>query len=298
MSKVDTFQANRRRLFGIAYRMLGDTTEAEDVLQDAYLRWERSREVEEPDSWLTKIVANLCLTSLASARRRRETYVGSWLPAPVSTSQLGPQETAEQRDTLRLGVLRLLERLTPPERLAFVLREAFGHTHKEIAAILETDEQNARQLYHRAKGHVTKTKRRFDATNEQQERVVQRFLAAANGDLEGLEQLLAADATAWFDGGGKVGVPRPPAEGRANVAAYLKRWLTAPSLATADLGIGTVNAQPALLISDAGRVWCVIVPELADGQLVAVYSIANPEKLSHLPPVPGEGGVIHQKEQP
>ncbi|MEO3930132.1 sigma-70 family RNA polymerase sigma factor [Micromonosporaceae bacterium B7E4] len=140
--RLERFEANRRRLFGVAYRLLGEASEAEDVVQDAYLRWERSDSVVSPEAWLTRVVTNLCLDRLTSARAQRERYVGPWLPEPVLTGggALDPLETVEQRELLSLGMLVLLERLTPPERAVFVLREAFGHGHREIAEILEVNE--------------------------------------------------------------------------------------------------------------------------------------------------------------
>jgi RNA polymerase sigma factor (sigma-70 family) len=281
--KLALFEASRPRLFGLAYRMLGEAVEAEDVVQDAYLRWERSEAVAVPEAWLTKVVSNLCRNRLTSARARRERYVGSWLPEPILVADrgLGPSETVEQRDTLSLGMLVLLERLTPPERLAFVLREAFGHSHREIAEILEVDEAHARQLHHRARRQVGTPRKRFTATPEQGRKMVERFLAAAaDGDVAGLEQLLADDVVAWFDGGGKVGRPRPPVIGRAQVVRYLIGWVGHPRAANAEITIGAVNGEPAVLVHEAGRLFCVIVPELTDDGIVAVRTIANPDKLT------------------
>jgi RNA polymerase sigma-70 factor (ECF subfamily) len=281
--KLALFEASRPRLFGLAYRMLGEAIEAEDVVQDAYLRWERSEVVAVPEAWLTKVVANLCLNRLTSARARRERYVGSWLPEPVLVTDRGPGplETVEQRESLSLGMLVLLERLTPPERLAFVLREAFGHSHREIAEILQVDEAHARQFHHRARVRVGTPHKRFTAPAEQGERMVERFLAAAvDGDVAGLERLLADDVVAWFDGGGKVGAPRPPVVGRARVVPYLIGWIGHPSAANAEATIGAVNGEPAVLVREAGTLFCVIAPEFADDRIIAVRTIANPDKLA------------------
>jgi RNA polymerase sigma factor (sigma-70 family) len=281
--RLARFEANRSRLLGLAYRMLGEAAEAEDVVQDAYLRWEKAGAVAVPEAWLAKVVANLCLNRLTSARVRREHYVGSWLPEPVlaADSTMGPSETAEQRHSLSLGMLRLLERLTPPERLAFVLREAFAYSHREVAAVLGADEAYARQLHHRARVHVGASRRRLTTTPEQAERIVEGFLAASlDGDVARLERLLSDDVEAWFDGGGRVGVARPPVIGRANVARYLVAWTTHPRAAHADITTEAVNAQPAILVRERGGLSCVIVPELGDGGIVAVYTIANPDKLA------------------
>jgi RNA polymerase sigma factor (sigma-70 family) len=283
VDKLALFEASRPRLFGLAYRMLGEAGEAEDVVQDAYLRWERSEAVAVPGAWLTKVVANLCLNRLTSARARRERYVGSWLPEPVlaADTALGPLETVEQRDSLSLGMLVLLERLTPPQRLAFVLREAFGHSHREIADILQVDEAHARQLHHRARVQVGIPRKRFTATAEHGRKIVERFLAAAvDGDMAALEQLLADDVVAWFDGGGKVGMPRPPVTGRAAVARYLLGWVADPRAANMETAIGVVNGEPAVLVHEAGALSCVIAVELSDAGIVAVRTIANPDKLA------------------
>jgi RNA polymerase sigma factor (sigma-70 family) len=180
------FEASRQRLFGLAYRLLGEATEAEDVVQDAYLRWMNSHDVAVPEAWLTTVVTNLCLNRLTSARARRESYVGPWLPQPVVTADgaLGPLETVELRDSVSLGVLVLLERLTPAERAVFVLREAFGHSHREIAAILAMEEAHSRQLYRRARDHVGNPRKRFDADQRDRDRILQSLLAAsADGDV-------------------------------------------------------------------------------------------------------------------
>ena len=152
MADVDTdrlalFEASRPRLFGLAYRMLGEAAEAEDVVQDACLRWAKSDDVAVPEAWLTKVVTNLCLNRLTTARARRETYIGPWLPEPVGTAngELGPLDTVERKDSVSFGVLVMLERLTPPERAVFILREAFGYTHREIAELLSIDERQLRE---------------------------------------------------------------------------------------------------------------------------------------------------------
>jgi RNA polymerase sigma factor (sigma-70 family) len=187
--RLERFEANRRRLFGVAYRLLGEASGAEDVVQDAYLRWERSDTAVSPEAWLTKVVTNLCLDRLTSARAQRERYVGTWLPEPVVTGggALDPLETVEQRESLSLGMLVLLERLTPPERAVFVLRQAFGHSHREVAEILEVNEPHARQLYRRAQQHVAAARKRFTAPPGQRRELLERFLEAT----------LAGDVPRW-----------------------------------------------------------------------------------------------------
>ncbi|MEO3812259.1 RNA polymerase sigma factor SigJ [Sphaerisporangium sp. B11E5] len=285
MSKLDRFASNRPRLLGLAYRMLGEVSEAEDVLQDAYLRWERSESVEVPEAWLTKVVANLCLTRLTSARVRREQYVGTWLPEPVAVEdgRLGPLETVEQRESLSMGMLVLLERLTPPERAAFVLREAFGHSHREVAGILDVEESHARQLYHRAREHVGEPRKRFTTSPEQNQRIVDGFLAAARrGDVAALEQMLAEDVVSWADGGGKAPAAAHPVQGRVKVARLVVGLAHHRRAAGFELVSATVNGEPAYLVWDGGTLVAATVPEFGpDGLIVALLAVTNPDKLTH-----------------
>jgi RNA polymerase sigma factor (sigma-70 family) len=281
--RLERFEANRRRLFGLAYRLLGEASEAEDVVQDAYLRWESNGTAVSPEAWLTKVVTNLCLNRLTSARAQRERYVGTWLPEPVFTDGgvLGPLDTVEQRESLSLGMLVLLERLTPPERAAFVLREAFGHSHREIAEILELDEPHARQLYHRAQQHVGAARRRFVATPEQRRKLLERFLEATlHGDVQALERLLAEDVVAWADGGGKAPAARRPVTGRDNALRYLVAVGRHPLRARLTFAVDTVNGEPALVIHLDGRLFAVIVPRLDGDRIVAFHAVTNPDKLA------------------
>ena len=285
-----TFEAHRARLFGLAYRLLGEATEAEDVLQDAYLRWSSAAGgVEVPGAWLTRAVTNLCLTRLTSARARREQYVGPWLPEPVFTGTGGawegpwdePLETAEQRDSVSMGVLVLLERLTPAERAAFVLREAFGHRHAEIAEVLGVTEAHARQLHRRARAHVRTPRRRFDADPRRRAEVVRRFLdAALEGDVEALERTLAEDVVSWSDGGGKVTAARWPVSGRTKVARLMAGIGTHPSGRGATVALDEVNGEPAIVVHLDGTLYMVMIPEVEDGRVTAVRAVLNPDKLA------------------
>jgi RNA polymerase sigma-70 factor (ECF subfamily) len=283
MGKLAEFTENRPRLFGLAYRMLGEAAEAEDVLQDAYLRWAGSGPVEVPAAWLTKVVTNLCLSRLGSARARREKYVGPWLPEPVFTDdgRLGPLETVEQRESLSLGVLVLLERLTPPERAAFVLREAFGYRHGEVADVLDMDEAHVRQLYRRAREHVGETRRRFTASPGHREEIVRRFLAAAlDGDVAGLERLLAEDVVAWSDGGGKALAARRPVVGRSRVARLFCGLAAHPRAAGVEVSIRTVNGEPAMVVHEAGELYLIVCFEVAADRVANLHSVLNPDKLA------------------
>ncbi|RCG28549.1 RNA polymerase sigma factor SigJ [Sphaerisporangium album] len=283
MTKLDQFAASRPRLLGLAYRMLGEAAEAEDVVQDAYLRWRDSGEVDVPEAWLTKVVTNLCLNRLTSARARRERYVGVWLPEPVLTGDgaLGPLETVEQRESLSFGMLLLLERLTPPERAAFVLREAFGYGHREIAGILDVQEAHARQLYRRARAHVGDPRRRFTATPEEATKLFERFLAAASrGDVAGLERLLAEDVVSWADGGGKGPAASRPITGRLQVLRFVNGLARRFLKEEAEAVIGTVNGGPAMIVRHRGALIAVTVPEFADGRITVLRTITNPDKLA------------------
>jgi RNA polymerase sigma-70 factor (TIGR02957 family) len=283
--RLERFEANRRRLFGLAYRLLGEASEAEDVVQDAYLRWDRSDTAVSPEAWLTKVVTNLCLNRLTSARTRRTQYVGTWLPEPVLTETagglLGPLETVEQRESLSLGMLVLLERLTPPERAVFVLREAFGHSHREIAEILELDEVHARQLYRRAQQHVGAARRRFAAAPEQHRKLMERFLEATlDGDVPALERMLAEDVVVWSDGGGKAPAARRPVAGRTKVLRSLLTLGTHPMRARMTFAVEMVNGEPALVIHLDGRLAAVVVPQFDGDRIAAIHGVTNPDKLS------------------
>ncbi|WP_405795594.1 RNA polymerase sigma factor SigJ [Streptomyces sp. NBC_01506] len=283
-TRLTQFETHRARLIGLAYRMLGEAFEAEDVVQDAYLRWRDSGEVADPAPWLTKVVTNLCLSRLTSARARRETYVGPWLPEPMVVAAADgrddPADTAARRDSLSLGLLVLLERLTPPERAAFVLREAFAYSHREIARILGIEEAHARQLFTRARAHVG-ARQRFTATSGQRRAIVERFLAATlDGDVIALERLLADDAVAWADGGGRVRATLRPAVGRVGVARLLASFGRSARARAASFTVTTVNDAPAIVVREAGLVSGVFAPELGgDGRVVALWSVLNPDKL-------------------
>lgn len=293
------FEGQRPRLFGLAYRMLGSASEAEDVVQDAYLRWSGADQaaVAAPAAWLTTAVVNLCRNQLTSARARRERYVGTWLPEPVLTSDgtLGLLETAEQRELVSLALLTLLEQLTPPERAVFVLRESFGHSHREIAQILGTSEAGCRQLHHRARQRIGDRndrfeagpgdrKHRFEPEPGEWERLVDSFFVAAwQGDVAALERLLADGATYWSDGGGKAPVARRPVTGRARLARFIAklfpRYAELPDFGRAGFSAAEVNGEPAVLARSDGELIAVLVPEIADGKITALRVAANPDKL-------------------
>jgi RNA polymerase sigma-70 factor (TIGR02957 family) len=285
---AEDFQAQRPRLFWLAYRLLGSASEAEDTVQDAYLRLHAAdpTRIESLPAWLTKAVTNLCLNRLTSARARREVYPGPWLPEPVLTDVriLGPQETAEQRETVSIALLSLMERLNPNERAAFVLREAFAYSHFEIAEILQMSEANARQLYRRATQRLGEPRRRFQPDLAQWRRLVDRFFTAASaGDVAGLVEILTDDVTSTADGGGKVSAARRPVSGRERTANYLARALSRnlPQLRLR-LDVAEVNGEPALLAFDGDTLSGVLCFEVTGDRIAALRILANPDKLRFL----------------
>ncbi|WP_181772850.1 RNA polymerase sigma-70 factor [Amycolatopsis pittospori] len=282
---VAEFERLRSPMFGLAYRLLGSAAEAEDAVQDAYLRWAgvERESIESPRAWLAKVVTNLCLNRLTSARVQRERYVGPWLPEPVLTSDgaLGPLETAEQRDSVSLAMLVMLERLGPVERAVFVLKEAFAYSHREIAAILDVSEVNSRQLHSRAKRDLARPEERRVSNPRQLEGLVESFLAAAReGDLSGLEKLLTAEVTAWSDGGGKASAARRPVSGAAKVARLYAGMFA--GAAQVSIRIGEVNGGPAVIATTGDALYGILGFEIVDGRIAGLRAVANPDKLAFL----------------
>ncbi|GAA4787718.1 RNA polymerase sigma factor SigJ [Actinomycetospora chlora] len=280
---TDVFLAERPRLFGLAYRLLGSAHDAEDVLQDAWLRWaDHAAGVDTPAAWLTTVVTRLCLDRLDSARVRRETYVGPWLPEPILTTDpaAGPAATVEERESVSLALLTTLERLTPPERAVYVLREAFGHSHAEVAAVLDVSEVASRQLHTRARRHLAAE--RPAAAPVDVGPLLHRFVAAArDGDVAGLEALLADDATLWSDGGGKVSAARRPVHGRDAVARFLAGIL-APARWRGHGAVAEVNGAPAVLGFVDDELAGVVTVDVEDGAVRTVRIVRNPDKLAFL----------------
>jgi RNA polymerase sigma-70 factor (TIGR02957 family) len=285
---AEDFESQRPRLFWLAYRLLGSASEAEDAVQDAYLRLHGAdaEAIRSLPAWLTKAVTNLCLNRLTSARARREVYAGPWLPEPVLTDDrtLGPLETAEQRESVSIALLSLMEELSPTERAAFVLREAFAYSHFEIAEILQTSEANARQLYRRARQRLGEPRQRFQPDRAQWRRLVDRFLsAAAAGDVAGLVEILTDNVTSTADGGGKVAAARRPISGRDRMAHYVAR-VFGRNMARAGmrLDIAEVNGEPAMLAFEGDTLAGVLCFEIIGDQIAALRAMANPDKLRFL----------------
>ncbi|HZG06526.1 MAG TPA: RNA polymerase sigma-70 factor [Streptomyces sp.] len=291
MRDVDRFEAARPRLEAIAYRLLGSASEAEDAVQETFLRWQAAdvERIEVPEAWLTKVLTNLCLNQLASARARRETYVGQWLPEPLldGDPMLGPADTAEQRESVSYAVLTLMERLSPHERAVYVLREAFDYPHREIARILDLTEAASQQIFHRAKKHIADGKTRTEVDGTAARRIVEEFLAAAtSGKTEPLVRLLTADAISIGDGGGKVPARAKPFEGALAVAKFM-RGLFKPARSKRALVGGspevyatTANGGPAVVAVVDGRVVGIMCLEITTEGIAAFRNQANPDKLA------------------
>lgn len=290
---TQSFTAQRPRLFGLAYRMLGSAHDAEDVVQDAWLRWAgHGGTVDNPAAWLTTVVTRLCLNRLDSARARRETYVGPWLPEPILTTDpaTGPAATVEERESVSLALLTTLERLTPPERAVYVLREAFGHSHAEVAAVLDVSEAGSRQLHTRARRHLATEPR--TPTTADVGPLLRRFVAAArDGDLAGLESLLADDVTVWSDGGGKVSAARRPIRGRDAVARFLLGVLGRGRFRGRGAAAEVNGAPAALAFLDDELVGVLTVEP--DGDTVGTVRILrNPDKLAFLADQVSRSGAL------
>jgi RNA polymerase sigma-70 factor (ECF subfamily) len=280
--------------FGIAYRMLGSVSEAEDAVQEALLRLHRAldqgQRIESPRAYLATLVTRLCIDQLRSARVRRERYVGEWLPEPLlaAREEDDPAQHAEMADSLSLAFLVLLERLSPEQRAAFLLREVFDYPYDEVARIVATTEANARQLVSRARRHVDSGRPRYEPSAELRDELAGRFLAAwEDGDLPQLEALLAEDVVLHGDGGGKVPALARPVQGRERVARTLVAWARAGVRAAgATLRPVVVNGEAGAEVRDAeGRLISVLALEVADGQVHALRSMVNPDKLGHLGPL-------------
>jgi RNA polymerase sigma-70 factor (ECF subfamily) len=279
--------------FSIAYRMLGSVSEAEDVVQESLLRVHQALEAGEqimaPRAFIATITTRLAINELRSARVRRERYVGEWLPEPIITDSADdPAQHAEMADSLSLAMLVLLESLSPEQRAVLLLHDVFDYDHAQIAEIVGKSEDNVRQLASRARRHVEQRRPRFQTTREQQEELATRFFAAAEqGDLAGLEAMLASDVSLTGDGGGKVPALAEVLRGRSRVANTLITFSrTRASMEGASIRRVEINGGPGALILDGQQrligVWAL---EIADGQIRSVSSIVNPDKLAHLGPV-------------
>ncbi|GAA3469996.1 RNA polymerase sigma-70 factor [Nonomuraea roseola] len=274
------FAGVRPRLFGIAYRMLGSAAEAEDLVQDVWLRWQAydRATVDSPAAFLATTTTRLAINAAQSARVRRETYLGPWLPEPVDTGA-DPYLGAERGEALEFAVLLLLERLSPTERAAYVLREAFDYPYRQIADIVQLNEAAVRQLVSRARKRVL-VERRTPVTGAEQRRLLTAFVTAArSGDLTALEELFAADVTSYSDGGGAVRASRFPVAGASRVAKYVKAF-AGHFWAGVDVGWASTNGQTSALLSRDGQAFAVLTVNASEQGIDQVLWMMNPAKLT------------------
>jgi RNA polymerase sigma-70 factor (TIGR02957 family) len=297
VSEVELLEELRPRAFAIAYRMLGSVSEAEDVVQEALLRLhsilEGGEEIASPRAYVATVVTRLAIDELRSARSRRESYVGEWLPEPIAAPEEDPAAQAELADSLSLAFLVLLEALTPEQRAAFLLHDVFDYGYGEIAEIIDTSEDNARQLASRARRHVHEGRPRFEPSAEEREQLASSFFAAVqDGDLEALESLLAEDVALHGDGGGRAPAIKQPIYGGARVAQLIFNWWRLGTrLGPVELRRAEVNGQPgAIFLDPGGKLISVLALDVSEGRIQTVRSIVNPEKLGHL------GTVVDAKE--
>ncbi len=289
--RLATFDQYRSLLFSIAYRMLGSVADAEDMLQETFIRWEQSgdEEIRSPRAFLVTIVSRLCINHLQSARVQREEYVGQWLPEPIVTDPgSDPLEMIKLDESLSMAFLVLLERLTPIERAVFLLREVFEYDYSEIGAVLAESEVNCRQILRRARQHVSAVRPRFEASTEKQDELLQRFLAAVGtGDMDGLLGLLSEDVVLHSDGGGKaVAVPNL-VHGADNVVRGISGAFRKLLPKTLVRRLARINGEPGVVSYLDGKPYSVVTLDVVDGRVQAIYILTNPEKLVHVPPLAG-----------
>ncbi len=293
--EVRLFDEHRGLLVSVAYRVLGSVTDAEDTVQEAWLRWSNvdHSEIVDPRAFLVRVTTRLAIDRLRRAKVRREAYVGPWLPEPVLTAQdpQDPSEDAAMAESISMAMLVVLETLSPLERAVFVFREAFGMPHSEIADVLGRKEEAIRQLAHRA--HVHERRSRFDADQDEQRRVTERFLeATSTGDLDGLMAVLSPGVELVADGGGRALAPRRPVRGAEKVARFLFAVVTEEKTARFLESVGSdpsgvthvhlaqVNAAPGVVITAAGEPISAFVLDVSDGMVRTIRLVANPEKLA------------------
>lgn len=280
------FDEHRRLLLSIAYRMLGSSGDAEDMLQETFLRWQHASvwEIRHPRAFLVTVITRLCINQLQSARVTREQYFGQWLPEPLLTGATAGAATTPGLDgSLSMAFLMLLERLTAVERAVFLLREVFDYEYAEVAGMVGQSEVNCRQILKRAKEHIAEGRPRFDVSPEQRERLLQQFLeATAQGDMQGLLALLSEDVVLYTDGGGKATAVPNPIHGAERVARFF--FGAREKLMPRDVvrRIAEINGQPGVVVYHQGRVFGVLTMDVAEGRVRNIYIVRNPDKLEGL----------------
>ena len=286
MTASDPFLEHRSLLFAIAYRMLGSVADAEDAVQETYLRWRRaaghSEEIRSPKAWLTTTISRVCLDQLSSARAKREQYIGPWLPEPLAGVTPDVAETVADFDSLSIAFLVLLESLSPKERAVFLLHDVFGYDFSSIGDIVGESDAYCRQLAKRARAHMAERRPRFTADRAQQERLTADFLrAVSEGDLPALIETLTDDVTVFSDGGGKVNAARKPVAGRDKVALFLTNLARLAPHGTS-FRMEPINGQPGIITLINGAVQNVVTFDFADSAISSIYIVVNPEKLGSL----------------
>lgn len=284
------FEEHRGLLFSIAYRMLGSRADAEDMLQETFLRWQGSSEtaIRDPRAFLVTVITRLCINQLQSARVRREEYFGQWLPEPLFTkASTEPPAVSGLDSSLSMAFLMLLERLTPIERAVFLLREIFDYEYSEVSAMLGRSEANCRQILKRAKQHVTEDRPRFDASPKEHQRLLREFLeVTGHGDMQGLLAILSKDVVLYTDGGGKATAVPNPIYGADRVSRFFfsapKKFMPADAVRR----FTEINGQPGIAVYHQGRVFGVLSIDVVDAQIRNIYIVRNPDKLERLPSLP------------
>jgi len=301
VTRGEEFEELRPLLFAIAYRILGSVAEAEDAVQESWLRYEASpTQPTSPKAYLSAVVTRISIDVLRSARVRRETYVGQWFPEPLLTDLYeDPARSAELADSVSMAALLLLERLTPLERAVFVLREVFGFGFPEVAAAVERSEVACRQLASRARRHMEVGRPRFEADRREREELAARFFdALRDGDVEGLRELLAADVQMVGDGGGKGPALARTVVGADNVARVLATNFPLLAMADAIVEPRELNGQPGAILRDRdGKVAGTMTLDVLDGRIQAIRSVVNPDKLGHVGPVADAWAIAREVKQ-
>lgn len=281
---IEIFNEHRGQLFGIAYRMLGSVAEADDMLQETWLRWQKQdvAGIQSPKAWLVSIITRLCIDQLRSARRQREEYYGVWLPEPlVESPASSPEDSAQLADSLTMAFMLMLETLSPVERAVFLLREVFDYDYDEIAHMVGKSEANCRQIVRRAKAQLAAPSAP-QPPNQQARRVVEQFMeAATTGEVSDLLALLTADATLYSDGGGRVPAAGRPIETADRISRFFLGIRDRQPPDT-ELRFLQINGRPGVLMSSSGRVFNAVSFELSGSRVRAIYIVRNPEKLGHL----------------
>jgi RNA polymerase sigma-70 factor (ECF subfamily) len=283
-AETKIFEQHRRHLTGVAYRITGSWTDAEDITQDVWLRWAKAHpDVDKPRNWLLRVTVRASLDRLRRLRRRRETYLGPWLPEPISLAP-DPEDTAELRDSLAVGMLLVLESLSPLERAVFVLREAFAWDYEEIAEVLSRSPAAVRQLARRAHQHVEQARPRFAVDERRATESTERFLRAClDGNVEDLLRVLSPDVVMYTDGGGEAPAPKRALVGAREVLSFLVGLGRKNALADATFTLGHVNMSPGIITSTTDQVLSAVTFDYdLTGRIVAIYLISAPSKLAHI----------------